>query len=590
MIISEDICGRAIDKIPGIENNPELRKQLEEEFYYFLDVVISHDGEATKLERNKKTEEYSSIKEAVKAKMKLANSRNDYKFIAQTSEGKIGKYSDVIAYMASDILDGFRMGQITGFDDKYLELFGEALIDNPNATSKQKIEYAKTLLKQIKKDKVRELKTDIYNKENSEILTYLNDIIKRAEEKGIDLSNVKPSQEKELAKIVERQIKELQREREKQIRLTKKKDKKEIRNKKRTLRKSSNKFTISKNQRQKLRELKKDVEERRFEEKQYLYSDINKLREFVEKIKSINTSVVGEVTSRLQEFIVKDIIQTSLKCGDIRISERAERVFDGIRKKNIDEIVIHTKWDFQLAEQPVAAMKICEVVTESLIKSGVIRDKFYDKSIRRYITDEDALKCMRVGEKRREKQYETYKKRVNNKVKKAKTGNKRYSGKKSQRSKYSLFKSVYKFAQREGETFADRYMNVYDAIPHTVSTNVELALSDKPDLTDILETYQEVELKKIRNKIIAKYGTHNITKTQKQEFIEQFVREERQAMERKMAMLISIDYISGMTDESFNELAISTGYMNPKIIKRSRRGSTTIKKLEKLSKQIGEER
>lgn len=107
VLISEDICGKAITKIPNIENNPELRKQLEDEFYYFLDVVISHDGEATKEDMMKKETQYATIKEAVERKRESANSVNKYKFIAQTPEGKIAKFADVIAYLSSDMQDRF---------------------------------------------------------------------------------------------------------------------------------------------------------------------------------------------------------------------------------------------------------------------------------------------------------------------------------------------------------------------------------------------------------------------------------------------------------------------------------------------------
>ena len=107
IILSEDICGKAISKIPNIDNNPELRQQLEEEFYYFLDVVISHDGEANKKEMTKAETYYPTIKDALIAKLRSANTQNSYKFIAQTPEGKIAKFADVIAYLASDMQDRF---------------------------------------------------------------------------------------------------------------------------------------------------------------------------------------------------------------------------------------------------------------------------------------------------------------------------------------------------------------------------------------------------------------------------------------------------------------------------------------------------
>lgn len=102
---STDLCGKAISMIPNIEQMPELKKQLEDEFYYFLDVIISHDGEANKQDMMRPETKYDSLEEAVKTKQRLANSSNKYKFVAQTPEGKIAKFADVIAYMASDLRD-----------------------------------------------------------------------------------------------------------------------------------------------------------------------------------------------------------------------------------------------------------------------------------------------------------------------------------------------------------------------------------------------------------------------------------------------------------------------------------------------------
>ena len=146
VIISEDICGKAINKIPNIKNKPELRKKLEDEFYYFLDVVISHDGEAGAKELGAKPQEYPDIKTAVYEKLRLSNSQNNYKFIAQTIEGRIAKYADVIAYLSTDIQDRFRLGIQKDFDEDYLEFIGEILADDFAKTREEKVEIAKNML------------------------------------------------------------------------------------------------------------------------------------------------------------------------------------------------------------------------------------------------------------------------------------------------------------------------------------------------------------------------------------------------------------------------------------------------------------
>ncbi len=150
VIRAEGIRDKAISKIPNINENPELREQLETEFDYFLDVIISHDGEATRGERNRKETQYPSMHDAVKDKLKRANSFNDYKFVAQTPEGKLAKMADVIAYLATDIQDGFRIGIIEDFDDDYLALLGEVLTTG-YSTREGYITCAKNKIKEIKK-------------------------------------------------------------------------------------------------------------------------------------------------------------------------------------------------------------------------------------------------------------------------------------------------------------------------------------------------------------------------------------------------------------------------------------------------------
>ena len=131
VVLSEDICEKAISKIPNIELRPELREQLRKEFYYFLDIIISHDGEASPQEMYREPDEYPDIRTAVESKLLSANATNNYKFVAQTPEGRLAKFADVIAYLATDIQDGFRLGIYKDFPEDYLEIFGEMFFQVP---------------------------------------------------------------------------------------------------------------------------------------------------------------------------------------------------------------------------------------------------------------------------------------------------------------------------------------------------------------------------------------------------------------------------------------------------------------------------
>ncbi len=59
---------------------------------------------------------------------------------------------------------------------------------------------------------------------------------------------------------------------------------------------------------QKIQEIKDKSEGMSEEEKQFMYADIEKLKEFVGKMLSVNSSVVQEITSRMQEYFINDIV------------------------------------------------------------------------------------------------------------------------------------------------------------------------------------------------------------------------------------------------------------------------------------------
>ena len=281
VIRAEGIRDKAISKIPNINENPELREQLETEFDYFLDVIISHDGEATRGERNRKETQYQSMHDAVKDKLKRANSFNDYKFVAQTPEGKLAKMADVIAYLATDIQDGFRIGIIEDFDDDYLALLGEVLTTG-YSTREGYITCAKNKIKEVKESKLRELKSEMKKPENEAILANANEIIKRAEQQGVNVTSMRDEELQKIDAIME----------------------------------------------QKIQEIKDKSEGMSEEEKQFMYADIEKLKEFVGKMLSVNSSVVHEVTSRMQEFFINDIItETRAK------TEEKEKTIRELREK-----------------------------------------------------------------------------------------------------------------------------------------------------------------------------------------------------------------------------------------------------------------
>lgn len=642
VIRAEGIRDKAISKIPNINENPELREQLETEFDYFLDVIISHDGEATRGERNRKETQYPSMHDAVKDKLKRANSFNDYKFVAQTPEGKLAKMADVIAYLATDIQDGFRIGIIEDFDDDYLALLGEVLTTG-YSTREGYITCAKNKIKEVKESKLRELKSEMKKPENEAILANANEIIKRAEQQGVNVTSMRDEELQKIDAIME----------------------------------------------QKIQEIKDKSEGMSEEEKQFMYADIEKLKEFVGKMLSVNSSVVHEVTSRMQEFFINDIItetrakteekektirelreKLALNPGDKELrkqledeekdtpvnpkfSYKAEKLFDNIKNLNYKKIVQYTKWDYQIEQQPEAAKELVTIAAKALKETGAIRNKFYDRAIRREVESE-ALQYMRVktvDESQYEKNKEKYGIRA---IKRAKTpeNGEKYTAKGKQASenrKHQLCREVYNNVQKEGDNFAVKFNNVFAAIPKTVEMVVDEAISydesftrrvnatrniikaeydgkieklDDPDKQErlalllvgrgickpnqtadtikqamrsygYLERYEEEENRKNQSKLLEQYGTIEEVKKHRDEIIQKRIEQARNNMEEKMAYQLAIDYISGMTDRSFNDLAIRTGYMSYDDLDTKRgttRSSSVVDLIAKNNKENGEER
>lgn len=642
VIRAEGIRDKAISKIPNINENPELREQLETEFDYFLDVIISHDGEATRGERNRKETQYPTMHDAVKDKLKRANSFNDYKFVAQTPEGKLAKMADVIAYLATDIQDGFRIGIIEDFDDDYLALLGEVLTTG-YSTREGYITCAKNKIKEVKESKLRELKSEMKKPENEAILANANEIIKRAEQQGVNVTSMRDEELQKIDAIME----------------------------------------------QKIQEIKDKSEGMSEEEKQFMYADIEKLKEFVGKMLSVNSSVVQEITSRMQEFFINDIVtetrakteekektilelreKLALNPGDKELrkqledeekdtpvnpkfSYKAERLFDNIKNLNYKKIVQYTKWDYQIEQQPEAAKELVTIAAKALKETGAIRNKFYDRAIRREVESE-ALQYMRVktvDESQYEKNKEKYGIRA---IKRAKTpeNGEKYTAKGKQASenrKHQLCREVYNNVQKEGDNFAVKFNNVFAAIPKTVEMVVDEAISydesftrrvnatrnnikaeydgkieklDDPDKQErlallligrgickpnqtadtikqamrsygYLERYEEEENRKNQSKLLEQYGTIEEVKKHRDEIIQKRIEQARNNMEERMAYQLAIDYISGMTDRSFNDLAIRTGYMSYDDLDTKRgttRSSSVVDLIAKNNKENGEER
>lgn len=139
----ENIIDRAVQEVKQF--NPKAKEEDIKEFMrYVIDGVVSHNGEGVigKVVPNEKTAEEM----AEEIRRCFTEKGFDRKITPATMEGAVIRYADIIAYIRSDILDGFRLKDTNGnkimneFDDEYLSIIGTVLARNDNFTKLLKLE------------------------------------------------------------------------------------------------------------------------------------------------------------------------------------------------------------------------------------------------------------------------------------------------------------------------------------------------------------------------------------------------------------------------------------------------------------------
>lgn len=584
IIMSEDICGKAINKIPNIEDNPKLRKQLEEEFPYFLDAIISHDGEANKQDMMQAEIPYETIQEAVRTKMSLANGTNKYKFIAQTPEGKIAKFADVIAYLSSDMQDGFRIGKLNYFDDEYLKLFGEMFSrDFPGINKQDKIECGRRIIEQIKEQNLREkIETvDFMDKQEADMKNALIAINTKIRTEKLNIYN-----ESDIAKIQEvvtQEQEEYKRKKLDEFFKTKGEDVTEEQRKaleEEILRKSEKGSELEKNEKDFARILSKTS------------SEVNKIEEYATKMLRARSSAVYEVTSRMKEYFINDLLRNSQNQDTPQFSNAAWDLFFDAKDLNYRKYVKFTNWDYQTQELPEAAKALVEKCAESLVKSGAIRNKFYDEDVRKYVQDDETLEYMET-KYRPEEQYTSYRKEngIGDLKSYVEPKNSKFTGKK-QYKLMKLYHDLYSYVENENEVFAIRYENTFNAVKTRVRRKIETALSKehKVDEKHLYRKEVQEQVDTYRQKILDIYGTTSLTNEQKEEFINGEIQTELNDMEYKMALQLSSEYLAGMSDKTFIDLAIKTEHFQQETIDKAERGVIPSESVIKLVNNIEEEK
>ena len=597
VVLNEGMIDKFIKAIPEAKNNKELRDKLKEEVWYFFDIIVGHDGEVAKKDLNtsiKKHKKYSSVREAVLDKVANSNRNNIHRCQVETLEGNIAKPADVIAYLKSDMEDAFREEIITRFSNEYLINIANLLFyDKTKDLPKQeKINVVKKYIRDIQIKKLREQELDVENEESKSIISQVKKILNKIEETGIDTFNYD------------------------------KKDKKMLN----TVNEVISNFII------------KYKGEKSFEEEDqnFIEAEANKIIECTQKCLKMRNSIVEEVLDDMQEAMIQDYIENSkanmnkvmkekielkedpndTRSEDERIKEIrmekmrnamgfSKRVVDiiyetnGLRDLDYKEYVINTKRKYQTESLPSAVYKAVDYYSKLALKTGLIRDKFYDRSILAMIKDEKVKEAMKF-ENVNEDEYTKTKLKIGingqRTIKGVKQNVRNFVGKipctLMQRKKY--FQEYYNYVQRGGESFARAGEDVYYAIPVTTRKLIEKAIRTDYSANDFLKKEEIKKVIKIRKELQERFGEYGgiaITKENLENYIEEKIEYERTVnFKKNVAAKLAIRQLGGMNDLRISQILIEMGFLNPIRYrledKNDKRGSNSVKTL--IEKTTGE--
>ena len=381
-------------------------------------------------------------------------------------------------------------------------------------------------------------------------------------------------------------------------------------------------------------------------DKNVIKAQASKVSDYLVKMQKTRKRVVEEIMDKMQDTLLKDYAQNTLKEWqkiekeyEQRINEiekgnynekdkkeaieklKTERYFekmkkmdfsdkgneviygkDGMKRINYLDYVQYAKKEYQTGILPSSVYKLIMKSANAIVKTGIIRNKFFDPSIYEKIKDKELLSIMHKNDIDSE-ENEKYKKKYGIKeeklrVYKPKNSNsknankKRYIGSKRKEKieQLTLNKEIYKNIQRQGPRFSRYCEDVYYAIPRTVKQNIKNALDPEYELNEYLADEDRRKIDQMRVKIYNYLGERKPTKELMQEFIEKEIEYERSKIEEKVAILICRDYIAGMSDVKIKDVLVKTGIVSKRRIQKEDKPSRKEnKKIQELSKKIAEE-
>ena len=576
-------------------------KRLEEEFYYIMDITISHDGEASPKSLadgpDKRYEKFTSIKDIVRDKERRSKTKKgDYKFIAQTPEGMLGKYADVFAYLTTDIMDGYRLGIFRLLNDDYLEIYGKILSDSLDKTREEYIAIAKAKVAEYTKL----FSTNAINgieSESPEMKRVIENALQRIEEENLDIRLITEK------KYFEQQKKDMNPQNEDERK------------------KMEEYFANIEREGEKVLKRIKEIAS----EELLRFGDLEEIQKMSPGERTIlvsrtanniwaqicsNSKTLAAITSEVSDYFMDDLVENSRGKEIPQLSEKAAQIYADAKHWGYKHYVPEVKTIYQKKILPVNTLKIIEYFASKIMEKGIIEDKLVDVT-RQGLIPEEKLECINEQLNTRRQKGETEKSKWIMSV--LSIVDKTFNTTKPIKETDKIVARMRDLLHKQDERFALTYDYLYDAIESRTRDKIEKVLVS--DYTaDIMESngvkkiedLNELDLRLIKEldefRAIVEYNNPELLQDyknnpkkyeqEKEKIIQTLMTNERKKIIQKMAYQIVCDYISGKTDTDIKNLAIELGIMTEEQYnnaqRRERHDTKTLQDLQTNSKYFND--
>jgi len=515
MLESENILRKVREAIKNEYPNvptEELNKVEEEIRLYVFDGILAHNGEG--VDKEIWPQFGKTVEDVITEKNNCYEIKKYDKRIKPTSmEGAILRFADIIAYTRTDILDGFRIGLITGFDEEGVKSGKPIEEDKTEEYYQGYLKVIGTILSYNRKLGA----TLEENRVNLDLLSELN-----IDDENRFLSNIRNL--KRNINIVNQRIREKedlgQEDSEEIVKL-----------------------------REELTKLREELSIETVKYQEYEKKKIEVAREYLKKIPQEDRK--DRVVDLMQDMFIKDLEEYSKDKDYIGFSPAMGEALFQLRDCNMNYIVKYTRRPFENKILPEATLKLVERFAQDLIDTGIIYNEIMGEELR--------AKNEHLGDLSR---YQECQRNFEDKSEKNEAGKK---------DKYYYDRKVYhrcgKLIRFTPEKIGEICANALNSIQDIAKHDLEI-INGKEEIENTLSERYKQKIEYLKGIIAEKKVDGQYMSDQ--EMLSIIIKDAQKNIEQIYAYAIAKEFVAGMSDDSIIDALEHTGIITEEIASNAR--------------------